>query len=336
MADIAAAPVGTVLPQPAAAGLRVVEEADAKFANRLHALVAAAPTMILRRGLHQRDAEGGGGPIFADPRGFCWQPLDVQSGDAADLDGQMAVLARHEPMLAAIEQAIGVTFSPETVEADWQEGTRWIELAVEDQICAFGFATEWQDASRLPLASGDATITASVPLRAALAVRAALLPLGQAETLGAGDLLCLPAGAVSAMLTMAQDPNGHHAIECTFTLREGLLAPGHNPERTRMSLSTEEGGAERFKVPLTVRLPELAIAADEIAALAEGGTIRLRPLVEGLEVDLLVAGQPVASGEIVRLGEDFAVLIDRVVGRQGGTPPSASPMPLPIPERGAE
>lgn len=303
------------VPQPAADALKVVDEAAAEFTNRLHTLLAAFPELVLRRGAHAREVTiGEGAPVFADPSGLYWQPLGELAGSAPDLDAHMALLARYEPSLAALERALGISFAPEAIAAQCHPATRWIELVEGGRAFAFGFAPPLQEAERL--AGGAAQVRlAAVPIGVTLGFRAALLPLGEVEALAAGDLLCLPAGPMRAEL-VAGSPD--RAIECTWNQGDGLLALGFAPagsERTRMNDSDDDQGAARFKVPLTVRLPEIAVPAAEIEALAEGGTIRLAPLAEGLEVDLLVAGQPVASGEIVRLGEDFAVLIDRVVRR---------------------
>lgn len=81
------------------------------------------------------------------------------------------------------------------------------------------------------------------------------------------------------------------------------------------------GATVELTVPVTVRLPAVAVPAAELTTLAEGGTIRLMPLAEGLEVELLVAGRPIATGELVRLGNDFAVLVERIAGRVS-TPPA--------------
>ncbi len=82
-----------------------------------------------------------------------------------------------------------------------------------------------------------------------------------------------------------------------------------------MDSSEAAGGTLSLTVPVTVRLPAIGVAAAELATLAEGGTVRLMPLAEGLEVELLVAGRPIATGELVRLGDDFAVLVERIAGR---------------------
>jgi flagellar motor switch protein FliM len=70
------------------------------------------------------------------------------------------------------------------------------------------------------------------------------------------------------------------------------------------------GGGGGFTVPVTLRLPEQAVDAATLAALTPGMVIPLSPLVQGLQVDLLVGGRRIARGEIVEMGASFAVHVD--------------------------
>jgi flagellar motor switch/type III secretory pathway protein FliN len=75
----------------------------------------------------------------------------------------------------------------------------------------------------------------------------------------------------------------------------------------------QSGAPAAFAVPITLRLPGQFIDAATLSALAPGYVLPLSPLVQGLQVDLLVGGQRIARGEIVELGDSFAVHIDERV-----------------------
>lgn len=99
-----------------------------------------------------------------------------------------------------------------------------------------------------------------------------------------------------------------------------------------MSEPKRDGTASGLKVPLTIRLPEISVPVAEIEALAQGGTVTLTPLEEGLAADLLVSGQVIATGEIVRLGDSFAFLVD-AMSAPPREPAEEAPgqMPPPVP-----
>jgi len=65
-----------------------------------------------------------------------------------------------------------------------------------------------------------------------------------------------------------------------------------------------------FAVPITLRLPEQRVSAAALADLRPGVALPLGPVAEGMMVELLVAGSPLARGELVQLGDRFAVLIE--------------------------
>ena len=68
--------------------------------------------------------------------------------------------------------------------------------------------------------------------------------------------------------------------------------------------------ASDFMVPLTIRLPDRMTSAASLSALVPGTTLPLGPLTEGMPVELRVADRLLARGELVQLGDRFAVLIE--------------------------
>lgn len=294
-------------PQPAAPALREGDEGAVRFANRLHELIALAPDLTLRRGCHRRRAQGAE-TVFCDPAGFVWQLLVPGASEAQDLDAQMALLAAHEDVLQTLECALGIGFSPTRTVRDWDGRTAWVELAYKDRLFALGFLPAAMRPDILAQRDGEPQL-ARTPLRARLGFRAATLALEDVETLARGALLCLPAGSVKATLDipqMGQKWSGFWSLEGHIFRQDNDQCEGE----PAMAQASPDLPRAALKVPMTVRLPEAAIPAARIETLAEGGALELAPLSEGLEAELLVAGQIIAKGEIVRLGDTFAFLVD--------------------------
>lgn len=65
-----------------------------------------------------------------------------------------------------------------------------------------------------------------------------------------------------------------------------------------------------FMVPLTIKLPDRMTSASSLSSLVPGSTLPLGPLTEGMPVELRVADRLLARGELVQLGDRFAVLIE--------------------------
>jgi flagellar motor switch/type III secretory pathway protein FliN len=303
--------------QPVADFLPVLDAGQADFANAVHALIAGAPSLELVRGCHAVPA---GALALADPAGLFWQV--PATADAGDLDGQVALLTAGEPLLQALEQALGVAFRPAETVTEWPVDTLWIGVRHDGGEALFGFAPAMQSAARLAPAHRS-VIHDTTPRSVRLAFRAASLPLTALEGVGAGDLLCLPAGPL--VVNLAGAPPPPIGSQWRWDPADGTLqSAGHieNAEGPAMDSSENAGLAPMLSVPVTVRLPAVAVPAAELATLAEGGTVRLMPLAEGLEVELLVAGRPIATGELVRLGDDFAVLVEQIAGRPAASQPA--------------
>ena len=136
---------------------------------------------------------------------------------------------------------------------------------------------------------------------------AARLPLSEAQSLGPGDMLLLTAGTwaiigqdVGAALppTLAYDP-------ATGRIGAALL----RSNRTTQDEPMTDPSSPDLTVPVSLHLSDTVLSAEELDDLATGGTVLLGPVEEGVSVDLLVGGRAIGRGELVRLGDRFAVLL---------------------------
>jgi flagellar motor switch/type III secretory pathway protein FliN len=150
--------------------------------------------------------------------------------------------------------------------------------------------------------------------------------IAEAGDLAAGDLVLLSPRPAA---TIEQDDGAGHTGQLDFAT--GNFTP--HPQGAPMA---DEPPARDFAVPLTLRLPDRATSAASLAALRPGMALPLGPLTDGMPIELLVAGRPLARGELVQLGERFAVLIEELsaIDDTGAAEPveidaDAQPMEMP-------
>ncbi len=227
-------------------------------------------------------------------------PAPLRGAVADDL---IAVLSAHETVLGTIEQALGLAAEFSTY-GPLQEDVPIITLRREGSVLA-----------RLAiLVALDPLPAPPPPEISRLACTAARLPLADAQRLTGGDLLVLAhgpwpllaedGGAFSApgLPPLGYDPIGGKIIPIlaqTTATASGASFP----------MSTSEAAAG-LMVPVTVHLADMAVSQADLARLGETGTFDLGAVHEGLSVTLLIAGRRIGQGEIVRLGDRFAVLLD--------------------------
>jgi predicted RecA/RadA family phage recombinase len=75
----------------------------------------------------------------------------------------------------------------------------------------------------------------------------------------------------------------------------------------------DASGANGFSVPITIRLPNRMTSAAELSAMRPGTTINIGAITQGLAVSILIADKEIARGELVQVGDQFAVLIEQKI-----------------------
>jgi flagellar motor switch/type III secretory pathway protein FliN len=237
----------------------------------------------------------------------------------ADIDLACDMLDAAEPLLQQAEQLLGIELDPHDLQPkrqimqDFPEAlvarirsadvTLWIAVQPHAE-----YAVQWQaKAEMLPLHQ------AAAPVRIRVMLTAARLSLEQAAGIASGDLLLL-ARNIPAMIVTADDLRLDR-IDGHFDCRSGAFGAGaifDDGDADMADDDLEQSGstAAAFAVPITLQLPGQFIDASMLVALAPGYVLPLSPLVQGLQVDLLVGGRRIARGEIVEMGDSFAVHID--------------------------
>lgn len=265
--------------------------------------------------------------IGASGEGWWWVGDDAVAVRIDALDGTAAalhpdrigeVVAAFEsaaPLLDALESVTGWVIEPGgssprapddsiilRVSAS-RNGTSVAELAIAVPPALAETATG-------SVASAD--LLRNVPLSATMFVRAVELTIDDADALATGDLLILSEGGWRATLSLP----GMGDVAAVLEPGSGALvhAPAWNGREMPVS-DDEPPAADRIRelrVPVALRMPDIAVTAGDLAGLREGGTLPLGPVTAGLAVELAIGGRVIAHGEIVRLGDRFAVHVDRL------------------------
>ncbi|MEM7688479.1 MAG: FliM/FliN family flagellar motor switch protein [Pseudomonadota bacterium] len=236
----------------------------------------------------------------------------------------MRVLSEHEDVLSNVERALGLAgeFADyrtlprdlPTLKVD-REGEALMRLAIlHDE----------------PLSEIDCPPTADARgVVTKLAFIAARLPLLEAEALTGGDMLVLNhgpwpfdtglQGAVSRIQTLVAplgfDPGSGALVP--LLSNSGVAGPMSSSE------SPQPHSGEGLSVPVAIHLGDALISQKDLEQLAQTGTFDLGAVSEGLSAQLSVGGRSIGRGEIVRIGDRFAVLLDHVE-THSETPPEGT------------
>lgn len=227
-----------------------------------------------------------------------------------------AMLDRAEATLAAIERALGIVLEPEAIRP--ADGPPRIALTITNQAesaaLVLGIPHGHADRDRWAAAAEACPPNpAMLPVLMRAEMHGPRLSIAEAEALAPGDLVLWPARApgciASAQPAAAAPPL---SFDGTIDLVDARFSPVPHDFGAAMpsDVSAADDAPRDFAVPVSLRLPDRMTSATALAALRPGTTLPLGPIVDGLPVELLVAGRPLATGELVQLGDRFGVLVD--------------------------
>lgn len=237
------------------------------------------------------------------------------------VEAMVAALDAVDPVLDAVEAAAGLLIEP-TAAAAGPAGTPLVELWLgaadaPDALLLLIPRSDWHP----PAGSRARSRAPTVPVTRT--VRGPRLSIDDASGIEAGDMLMLPAGgwtmeatAASRIWTGTYDPGtGQLVVDPEGRAPPDKVPPDKAPPDEDSSMSASPTGSPpAFTVPISIRLPDTTASLDELSRLLPGATLALGPAAAGLDVDLRIADRVVASGELVRLGDAYAVLVTRVPG----------------------
>ncbi len=279
--------------------LRRVDPGDA-------ALVSALCALLRHTGLSVRGGVADHvSPWFAAGEGVYFHIAAID-GRAVPLSAErisdaVAALDAIDPVLVAVEGALGISMDADALAGEVPDTVSMVLLTAGGDVLYLAIPNDharrndWiQRAATLP--PGDAHMPCIVRVDAA----GPRVGVAEASDLSDGDLLLIPnrTAATLILIRPLTEP-----VAGMIDLTTGQFSAG----QTGASMPDE---TTDFLVPLTIRLPDRMTSAASLAALEAGTTLPLGPLTEGMPVELRVADRLLARGELVQLGDRFAVLIE--------------------------
>jgi Type III flagellar switch regulator (C-ring) FliN C-term len=220
---------------------------------------------------------------------------------AARIGDTVAALDSIDPLLVAVEGAWGLSMDSVAMVDALPADMVFVSAALDADEVLLGVAldhprrSEWiAGAARLP------PWNAQMPCVVRIEADGPRLSVGEATTLSSGDLLLIP-NRTAALLRVGDRTPTDGMIDLTT----GVFSAGE----TGAAMPDD---APDFLVPLTIHLPDRMTSAASLSVLVPGSTLALGPIIEGMQVELRVARRLLATGELVQLGDRFAVLVEVV------------------------
>ncbi len=246
--------------------------------------------------------------------GTCFQIIDdigrPRITNKEDLDGICRALDDADAIMRALETKLSLNLEPTDILAK-MDVTNAIMLSVNQTDIGVIIALSVSHPNAELWRQNDAKIlpdAASTPCQIHLQCIAANLTLAEAGDLSEGDMLIL-----SSNLAMQIDA-GPATIHGVFDVHSGAFLAAAQPVKlernSQMSDNDPSNDTQQLSVPVSIRLPDQMVSMETLAALQPGSNLPIGPLLQGLPVELIIAGKKLASGEIVQIGSTFAVLID--------------------------
>jgi flagellar motor switch/type III secretory pathway protein FliN len=249
---------------------------------------------------------------------FDFAPLAEPILRGAPAEHLMHLLSANEAVLAEIEQALG--------------------LAAEFSSCgprsghapAITLRRDGAAVARIVVLAPVEPLPAPPPppVLAPLMCNAARLPMTEAEQLAGGDMVLLLHGpwplaeAAGGALAAPELPAlGYDPVRGAIVPL--LAAPPPSAQGASLPM-TSASSLSGLTVPVAVHLADIAVSQTDLARVAETGTLDIGAVSEGLRVLLSIGGRPIGHGEIVRLGDRFAVLLEQTASATEPPEPAAA------------
>jgi flagellar motor switch/type III secretory pathway protein FliN len=268
------------------------------------------------------DALPMGVPIFrcADGIFFCITDTHgvAQPNDDSDIEEACDALDAVDDHLKIAENALTLNLDPVDLTVNEVSKIKdvhsvYISISNERRTIYLSISNDHPSADKwINNAAKVAQPLGDLVLSAQLLLSGPKLPILQASNIAHGDMLLLGSRLAASICVLGVEP-----ITGIFDMHSGLFGASaplrENEIEEDMETDNDADAASRFgalQVPVTIRLPEQAISAADIANLQSGATLVLGPVVQGLIAELVVGGKALARGEIVQVGTDFALLVD--------------------------
>jgi Type III flagellar switch regulator (C-ring) FliN C-term len=304
-------------------GLRQIDAERADIANLLVAVLDGmtvdsphGPALRVDASAHHSNSAAVG-PWFTTTGRISFR-IEIARGlpavvDASRIDAVVDTLEAVDPLLDALEARMGIALEPTGISDDAAGTSLFVTVSCRAGAAAVHRLTLAVPPAVLNLAllhdvrAGTVCHDRDLPVQFSISFVAADLPVEDAADLDVGDLLLISAPARAQL----QSPPGAASdiVAGLFDVRSGRFTVALH-EGEFMAGNAQRGG---FAVPVMIALPARTTSAETLAGLKPGVTFPLGPMTDGLQVDISVGGRPIARGELVQVGDQFAVLIEQRV-----------------------
>jgi flagellar motor switch/type III secretory pathway protein FliN len=299
--------------------LKKIDPQTADITNMIMRLIEgesfAHETGIVTLSSHVERAGWDANPVFKTQTGLMFQIAALQSKPFVLTTDRIreaaAAVDQIGPLLDHIETVLGVPFEPIDLINAPEAPAVVIKITAQNDDGAFDqiiIAGDVGSFNPTHMAAASRVRTAhpkDVPVLFETLITAATLPIEEAAELADGDMILIGRQApaklrwLDALIEGFQKP----PIDGHVDFSTGLFIL--QMEKDDAMASEPQG----FGVPVTISLPTRTTSAESLAALKPGVTLPLGPITAGLSVDILVGGRTLAQGELVQVGDQFAVLI---------------------------
>jgi hypothetical protein len=238
--------------------------------------------------------------------------------DPSRIEASVAALDMVDPVLDVLEARLGIVLEPVdlvTCDAVPPVGLRFTVSAEGDdrvgalhEVILAGTIDAFNPQHMAAQSDANPIDPHAMPCIFQIALTLAGLSVDDAAGIDQGDLLLLEKRASARVIwPLSQDKNvAASRVSGWFDFENNCFKCAILGE-DRMNDADRQSG---FSVPVTISLPAQTTSMATLSALQPGASLPLGTIAEGLMVDISVGGRAIARGELVQIGDRFAVHIE--------------------------
>jgi predicted RecA/RadA family phage recombinase len=234
------------------------------------------------------------------------------------LSEMVGALDAAEPILSEIEARTGLILDPAEAVSVLRENTLIFEVASADRQHLIHLAIPPDfvaPASLKTMFDALETDWTNVPVAFEIQVLGSSLDVEAAAAIAVGDLIFIGGMVAAARLIWPLESAQAQRIVGRYDLFGGqFIANGTGGAMDAGAENVMDGNTPvGFLVPISIRLPNRTASASELSAMRPGTTFNIGAVTQGLSVSILVSDQEIARGELVQVGDQFAVMIEQKI-----------------------
>ncbi len=223
-----------------------------------------------------------------------------------------------EPILSEIELRTGLTLDPSEAVSALPENSLVFEVSSDDAqyLVHLALAPDFVAPAGLHKMFDALEIDwAKVPVEFEIQISGPSLGIEVAAAIEAGDLILVGGMFAKARLSWPTDAAQTQKMIGRFDMLSGQFTANGTGETMESGLTQGANGnvSAEFSVPISIRLPNRMTSAAELSAMRPGTTLNIGAVTQGLPVHILVGDQEIARGELVQVGDQFAVKIEQKI-----------------------